>query len=78
MQASTLYLFQCAHTDTYAFSIDKTGCNIPRTLAHAAWFLRADLSPADIATDMTHVLEEVATRGFCLLRLKPGRLQRAA
>jgi hypothetical protein len=70
VQATTLYLFQCAHTAIYAFSTDKTGCNIPRSLAHAAWFLRADLEPADIEHDMGPLIEEIAARGFCLVKTK--------
>jgi hypothetical protein len=48
MRLTEIYVFQCDGGDLYAFSVDKTGCNLPRSACKAGWLLRGQLSSADL------------------------------
>jgi hypothetical protein len=61
-----VYLFQSGDTSRYAFSVDKTGCNMP--LDQSGWFLRGALKPEDIPEDFGPAVEHLAKFGFTILR----------
>jgi hypothetical protein len=51
MRAAGIYLVQCGEAALYAFSIDRTGCNLPRAVCREGWVLRAQLKPADLVEE---------------------------
>ena len=68
MRAADIYLLQCADGELYVFSVDRTGCNLPRSLCHAGWVLRAQLKPADLVeAKYAALVHRTAERGFCVL-----------
>ena len=57
-----LYLFQYGTIESYALSIDKTGCNLPKN-GHP-WLLRAELFAGDVDADVRAAL---SGHGFCMV-----------
>jgi hypothetical protein len=48
MRLADLYRFECGDGGLYAFSVDKTGCNLRRSACRTGWLLRAHLQPSDL------------------------------
>jgi hypothetical protein len=48
MRLADLYRFECGDGGLYAFSVDKTGCNLRRSACRTGWLLRAHLKPSDL------------------------------
>jgi len=74
MRLTQLYLFQCGENELFAFSIDKTGCNIPRTLCQDGWLLRGHVKPTELMNqDYADVIAATTEFGFCLLEIIPSQ-----
>jgi hypothetical protein len=72
MRAADIYLLQCGEAELYAFSIDRTGCNLPRNVCREGWVLRAHLKPADLVEEnYAALVHRTAERGFCVLEDVP-------
>jgi hypothetical protein len=48
MRLTEVYLFQCAGGELYAFTVDKTGSNLPQSACKGGWLLRGQLTAADL------------------------------
>ena len=73
MRLADLYLFECSNGDLYAFSVDKTGCNLPRSACRSGWMLRAQLKPGDLIDEhYAAALDATAEQGFCVLKEIPS------
>jgi hypothetical protein len=57
-----LYLFQYGHSESYAVSTDKTGCNLPKD-GHP-WLLRADVLEGHIDAVAR---KELSEKGYCII-----------
>jgi|RhiMethySRZTD1v2_1073278.scaffolds.fasta_scaffold3300966_1 hypothetical protein len=64
-----IYLFQSGDTSRYAFSLDKTGCNMPPD--DCGWLLRGALKPEDIPEDLAPAVNSI--RRFSALSVLRGR-----
>ena len=72
MRLTEIYLFQCAGGDLYAFSVDKTGCNLPQSACKAGWLLRGQLSPSDlIDAQNAEAITAISEQGFSILKQLP-------
>ena len=72
MRLTEVYIFQCEGGDLYAFSVDKTGCNLPQSACKAGWLLRGQLSPADlIDAQYAEAITAISEQGFCILKQRP-------
>ena len=72
MRLTELYLFECSETERYAFSVDRAGCNLPRSACRNGWVLRAQFKPGDLIEDeYTAVIDATSDHGFCLLENVP-------
>ena len=60
-----VYLFQSGDESRYAFSLDKTGCNVPPD--EAGWLLRGELAPEELPEDFRPALEHLMKFGFSIL-----------
>ena len=73
MRLTDLYLFECGDGGRFAFSVDKTGSNLPRSLRRDGWLLRGHLRPGDlIENDYAAAIDATAEHGFCLLDAIPS------
>ena len=72
MRAADIFLLQCGQGELYALSIDRPGSNLPRSICHEAWVLRAQLKPADLVEDRhASLVHRTAEQGFCVLEGAP-------
>jgi hypothetical protein len=73
IDALTAYLFQCAHTDTFAISLDRTGANLPTESCDQGWTLRREFplgvhEPVPLEIDPEPVLRGIRARGYFVWR----------
>jgi hypothetical protein len=69
MRLTEVYVFQCDGSDLYAFSVDKTGCNLPRSACKAGWLFRGQLSAADlIDAQYAEPIDAISEQGFAILK----------
>jgi hypothetical protein len=74
MRLTDLYLFECSSGGLYAFSLDKTGSNLPKSACRSGWLLRAQLKPGDlIEHQYAAAIDATAEQGFCMLTEMPSR-----
>jgi hypothetical protein len=72
MRLTEIYVFQCVGGDLYAFSVDKTGCNLPRSACKAGWLLRGQLTSADlIDAEYAEPIATISDQGFAILKKPP-------
>jgi hypothetical protein len=76
MRLTEVYLFQCDGGELYAFSVDKTGSNLPKSACKRGWLLRGQLTAADlIDAQYAGALTGTAEQGFyILIQAPPGWL----
>ena len=75
MRLTEVYLFQCDGGELYAFSVDKTGCNLPQSACEGGWLLRGHLTAADlIDAQYAEALGAASEQGFCILTQLPAGL----
>ena len=75
MRLTEVYLFECDGGDRYAFSVDKTGCNLPKSACKGGWTLRGLLTPADlIDAQYAEALSATSEQGFYMLTQPPPGL----
>jgi hypothetical protein len=67
LEAWVVYLFESGDACRYAFSIDKTGCNMPPD--DAGWLLRGELEPEELPQDFAPAVEHLVKFGFSILRI---------
>ncbi|HJZ32195.1 MAG TPA: hypothetical protein VKF35_13860 [Hyphomicrobiaceae bacterium] len=73
MRLINLYLFECRDGGRFAFSVDDTGSNLPRSLCRSGWRLRAHLKTGDlIEHDYAAAIDASAEHGFCVLDTIPA------
>ena len=73
MRLTDLYLFECRNSDLYAFSVDQTGRNLPRSACRGGWTLRAQLKPGDLIEEhYAAAIDATAEWGFCVLKEVPS------
>jgi hypothetical protein len=65
MRASQVYIFKCRGTELFALSIDETGCNLPKGQSRD-WMLLGDTTTSAVKKMLSHAVDEIADRGFCL------------
>ena len=72
MRLTEVYLFQCDGGELYAFSVDKTGCNLPLSACNGGWLLRGQLTAADlIDAQYVGALTGTSEQGFYILAQPP-------
>jgi hypothetical protein len=72
MRLTEVYLFQCAGGELYAFTVDKTGSNLPQSACKGGWLLRGQLSAADLIDAQYAVaLTGTTEQGFYILTQTP-------
>jgi len=73
MRLTDLYLFKCSDGELYAFSVDKTGCNLPRSACRSGWLLLAQLKPGDLIEERyAGAIDATAEQGFCVVEEIPS------
>jgi hypothetical protein len=69
MQSETqIFLFESSDAQSYALSIDMTGCNVPRR--SSAWLLRGELLSDELPSDFDAIVEHLRTHGFSILKIE--------
>jgi hypothetical protein len=65
MRLTEVYLFQCVGGDLCAFTVDKTGANLPRSVCTNGWLLKGSLSAADLVdAQYADALTATSEQGF--------------
>jgi len=65
MRLTEVYLFQCEDGDLCAFTVDKTGLNLPKSGCANGWLLKACLSAADLVdAQYAEALAATSEQGF--------------
>jgi hypothetical protein len=78
MRLTEIYIFQCGDGDLYAFSVDKTGCNLPASACKAGWLPRGQLSPSElIDAQYAEAITAISEQGFSILKRPPRGRRRA-
>jgi hypothetical protein len=72
MRLTEVYLFQCDGGELYAFTVDKTGANLPQSACKGGWLQRGQLSAADlINAQYSGALMGTSEQGFYILTQPP-------
>jgi hypothetical protein len=67
--AAFIYVFQLGSWDLFAYSLDKTGANIPHRFGQC-WMLRGTLASLAIELDdkrLRDIQRSLTAEGYCLL-----------